>query len=363
LARWCLYDTSVKPCQSIGDCRTATGAFGNKYNFLQQLLTLLVQVAPALMGVFWGAPLIARELESGTHRLAWTQSVTRTRWLAIKLGLVGLATAGLAGLLSLAVTWWYAPLDKVGTNRFDGSIVGERGITPIGCAVFAFALGDLVGLLIRRTLPAMASTLVAFIAVRLVFSQLIRPHLLSPVGAAFALGSTVNGFVSSNGTTANLVAGAPNLPNAWIYSSRIINGSGQALSPRVTASACPQLANGGPPAGLPPSGSAHHLNAVPSPGSQQALQECAAKLSTTYHPRHLPARQPVLDLPNPGDGDLRRGCPRPSRRERLVATLPCQKSRSTRPGVTTRRIETTKIEDRTHQACLDRSDRLNDSSN
>ncbi len=286
-----LYDTTVKPCQSIGDCRTATGAFGNKYNFLQQLLTLVVQVAPALMGVFWGAPLIARELESGTHRVAWTQSVTRTRWLAIKLGLVGLATAVLAGLLSLAVTWWYAPLDKVGTNRFDGSIFGERGITPIGYAVFAFALGALAGLLIRRTLPAMASTLVAFIAVRLVFSQLIRPHLLSPVRAAFALGSTVNGFVSSNGTTANLVAGAPGLPNAWVYSSRIINGSGQALSPQVTASACPQLANGGPPAGLPPSGSAHHLNAVPSPASQRALQECAAKLSATY--RTLVTHQPA----------------------------------------------------------------------
>ena len=278
-----LYDTTVKPCQSIGDCSTATAAFGNKYNFLQQLLTLVMQVAPALLGLFWGAPLVARELETGTYRLAWTQSVTRTRWLAIKLGLVGLATAALAGLLSLAVTWWYAPLDKVGTNRFDGSIFGERGITPIGYAVFAFAVGALAGLLIRRTLPAMAATLVAFIAVRLVFSQLIRPHLLIPGAGDFALGATVNGFVSSNGGPANLVAGAPSLPNAWIYSSPHRRRSGQALTPQVTASACPQLANSGPPAGLPPAGSAHHLNAVPSPGAGQALQECATKLSATYH--------------------------------------------------------------------------------
>ena len=54
--------------------------------------------------MFWGAPLIARELEAGTHRLAWNQSVTRTRWLAIKLAIVGAATAAVAGLLSWAVT-------------------------------------------------------------------------------------------------------------------------------------------------------------------------------------------------------------------------------------------------------------------
>ena len=35
-------------------------------------LTLL----PALAGLFIGAPLLARELEHGTHRLAWTQSLT-----------------------------------------------------------------------------------------------------------------------------------------------------------------------------------------------------------------------------------------------------------------------------------------------
>lgn len=278
-----LFDTTVKPCKAIGDCSTAAAALGNKYNFLQQLLTLLIQVVPALLGLFWGAPLISRELETGTYRLAWTQSVTRTRWLAVKFGLVGSATALLAGLLSLAVTWWYSPLDKVGTNRFDSSIFAERGITPIGYAVFAFAVGALVGLLVRRTLPAMAATVVGFVFVRLVFSELVRQDLLAPVHAAFSLGATVDGFVASNGGPANLVAGAPNLPNAWIYSSRIVDASGRALTPQVTASACPSLANFGPPPGLPPAGSTHHINAVPTAGAQQALQACSAKLSATYH--------------------------------------------------------------------------------
>ena len=61
--------------------------------------------------MFWGAPLVARELETGTFRLAWTQSVTRTRWLAVKLALVGLASMAVAGLLSLILTWWSSPID------------------------------------------------------------------------------------------------------------------------------------------------------------------------------------------------------------------------------------------------------------
>lgn len=122
-----LYDTTVKPCSSIGDCNGATAAFAAKYNFLQQLLTIIIQVAPALLGLFWGPPLVARELETGTYRLAWTQSVTRTRWLTTKLAVSAVAIAVLAGLLSLAVTWWYAPLDTVVADRFDSSLFGARG--------------------------------------------------------------------------------------------------------------------------------------------------------------------------------------------------------------------------------------------
>ena len=61
-------------------------------------MTAVVLVLPALIGLFWGAPLIARELEAGTHRLVWNQSITRTRWLAVKLGLTGLAAMVAAGL-------------------------------------------------------------------------------------------------------------------------------------------------------------------------------------------------------------------------------------------------------------------------
>jgi transposase len=120
-----------------------------------------VLVLPALIGLFWGAPLITRELEAGTHRLVWNQTITRTRWLAVKLGLTGLATITAAGLGSLAVTWWSSPIDKTATNDFPrmGPLLFDaRGVVPIGYAAFAFALGVTVGMLVRRTLPAMAIT-------------------------------------------------------------------------------------------------------------------------------------------------------------------------------------------------------------
>jgi hypothetical protein len=65
---------------------------------------------PAVIGIFWGAPLIARELETGTFRLAWTQSITRTRWLAVKLALTGLVAMAVTEALGLMYGWWAAPI-------------------------------------------------------------------------------------------------------------------------------------------------------------------------------------------------------------------------------------------------------------
>jgi len=86
-----------------------------------------------------GSTLVARELETGTYRLAWTQSVTRTRWLAVKLGVVGLASMVVAGLFSLMVTWWFSPIDRVNMTVF--ATFDQRNIVAVGYAAFAFALG------------------------------------------------------------------------------------------------------------------------------------------------------------------------------------------------------------------------------
>src|SRR3954468_18736868 len=119
----------------------------------------VLAVAAAVIGIFWGAPLVARELEAGTYRLAWNQSVTRGRWLTVKLGFAVLATAAAGGILAAASTWGAGPaaggarpLDGV-TGTQHGSLASRltpisfamRGIVPVGYAVFALLLATLVG--------------------------------------------------------------------------------------------------------------------------------------------------------------------------------------------------------------------------
>jgi hypothetical protein len=116
-------------------------------------------LVPAIIGTFWAAPLLTREFEAGTFQLAWTQSVTRTRWLAAKLGVGALAAVAAAGLFSLMLTWWSGPIDtaapfakgiSITFLRLGFVLFPTRGITPLGYAAFAFALGVTAGVLLRR---------------------------------------------------------------------------------------------------------------------------------------------------------------------------------------------------------------------
>lgn len=108
-----LYDTTIRNCEAQHDCSEVTQAFLQTDRSLYSWLGIIVIVVPGIIGVFWGAPLVAGELENGTFRLAWSQSVTRTGWMATKLCVVGLAAMAAAALLSLMVTWWASPLDPI----------------------------------------------------------------------------------------------------------------------------------------------------------------------------------------------------------------------------------------------------------
>jgi hypothetical protein len=263
-----LYNTTVANCQANNDCSTATSGFLGTDSQLQSALDILIIVIPALLGIFWGAPLIARELEAGTHRLAWTQSVTRTRWLATKIGVVGIFTLLVTGLLGLMVTWWFSPIDRANINIF-GSF-DQRDIVPIGYAAFAFALGVTSGALLRRTLPAMATTLAGFVAVRLAVYEWVRPNLMTPLHTTVpdtVIGSLASGQHTSV-TPAQLTPGPGSLPpNAWLISDQTINGAGHVigqnglvggginLSPGVGgltiqgAGTCPDITVATPPTG------------------------------------------------------------------------------------------------------------------
>jgi hypothetical protein len=234
-----LYDTTVATCQVQHDCPFATSAFGSQDSFLQDLIRLVMLAGPAIIGIFWGAPLIAHEVEAGTHRLVWTQSVSRLRWLGVKLGLAGLASMAVAGLLSLMVTWWSSPFDRMGMNRLDPTIFSERGIVPVGYAAFAFALGVTAGLLIRRTVPAMAVTLAVFAAVVTGFELKVRFHLIPPVRLDSALNMawvTEMGSRGLAGPSSLYVGMTPNLPGAWIASAQVTTAAGStSLGPPLSA--------------------------------------------------------------------------------------------------------------------------------
>ncbi len=195
---------------------------------------------PAMIGIFWGAPLIAREFEAGTHRLAWNQSVTRTRWAVVKLGLIGLAAVATAGLLSLMVNWWARPIDEAigyGSStspatfsRMTPLIFDGRGIAPLGYAAFAFALGVAASVVLRRTLPAMAVTLLIFAAVQLLVPAFIRPHILSPDRLTVPITATTSGL-DFRGTQAGLtVVGDYSKPDAWVLSNQTITQAGHAFA-------------------------------------------------------------------------------------------------------------------------------------
>jgi hypothetical protein len=180
-----------------------TDRLSTPYESLRLIGTGIIGV-PALIGAFWGAPLVAREIESGTHRLAWTQSVTRGRWLAARLSIAAVVAVVLTGIVSAVFTWWSLPFDRLG-NRVGTANFGQRGIAPIAYVLFALALGTLVGAVIRRTLPAMAATLVGFMVVRFTFQWAARGHLVDPVtanlpNASFGPREGLGGWILSSHT-------------------------------------------------------------------------------------------------------------------------------------------------------------------
>ena len=229
-------------CQAHGHCEQVASNFlrtlrGSGYQAVFLIAAGLTYAVPGLIGVFWGAPLITREIEAGTIRLAWTQSVARTHWLAVKVGLIGIAAMATAGLLSLMAGWFanpvYAATAKAGAgpsglNRFEPALFGVSGIVPIGYAAFGFALGLTFGVLIRRTLPAMAATLGVFAGIQVAWLQLIRPHLLTPLRSIVPLDiANINSLMMNPGGQEMVVTASVHKPGAWILTNQSIDAAGR----------------------------------------------------------------------------------------------------------------------------------------
>lgn len=161
------------------NCYEVVDTFRSQFEGMFQLLGWL-NLLPALLAILVGAPLVAREFEQGTHRLAWTQSVTRMRWLVVKLALIFGASLLIGELLSLLLTWFRGPFDTL-QGRMDPNGFDFEGIVLLGYVSFAMALAIAAGALLRRAIPAMAVTLAGFLAVRLPIEFSLRQHYATPL--------------------------------------------------------------------------------------------------------------------------------------------------------------------------------------
>jgi ABC-type transport system involved in multi-copper enzyme maturation permease subunit len=213
---------------------------------------------PALIGMFLGAPLIARELEARTLRLTWSQAVTRRRWLAVKLSLPASAAAIVAGVISLAVTWWSRPIDQAAAlpahdqgldlpNQFDPLVFGARGLVPVGYALLAFALGAVAGAVLRRTLAAMAVTIAVLAALQMIVPVMLRASYATPARTTVTMslhpGMPQNIQLDRGRMT---VTTPVDLPGAWVLDVRTVDRGGAdrpVQAPPACASAAATIAD------------------------------------------------------------------------------------------------------------------------
>jgi hypothetical protein len=184
---------------SSGACVNAINYFQSTYNITaRQLTPLLLQAVPALIGAFLGAPMLARELETGTFRYAWTQGFGRWRWTIAKLVSLAVVAATAAELFSLLFSWYYQPfIADAQTNSLAASTFDLRGVAFAFWTLVAFAIGGFAGVLIRRVVPALVATLVTYAGLVLVVGVFLRQHYLTPL-IARQQSLSLSAFVTGN---------------------------------------------------------------------------------------------------------------------------------------------------------------------
>jgi hypothetical protein len=244
-----VWHSALTHCATDNSCASLAGSNLSLGNPIIATLVVATSAVPVLPGLLWGAPTVASELETGTNQFAWTQSITRRRWLAVRAGWLLLAAAVLAGAVSAIVTWWSGPYNALTAGAFEVNRFDVTDIVPVSYAIFAMALGICAGTLLRRTLPALGITLAGFGAVRVVTALWLRQHYMTPVTAYYKLtapftppGSYLQvstGFVSPDGKPAALDYAVPNyngvpLPAACVRAMQN-NPNPQAVLPCLAA--------------------------------------------------------------------------------------------------------------------------------
>jgi hypothetical protein len=171
-------DKGIAQCLAHpGICGSTLDDFTRRWDSLVNLVAWF-NLVPVVVGVLLATPLVL-EFDRGTHRLAWTQSVTRGRWLAIRLSVVGLGAVVSGIALTALMTWWRSPLDDVGSRLGEG--FDFEGLAPTAYTLFAAALVVALGVVLRRTATAIGIAVVAFFVLRIGILAWPRGHFLAPI--------------------------------------------------------------------------------------------------------------------------------------------------------------------------------------
>lgn len=209
----------------LTDCSAIQGSLSNDIHQIAEnpFFTISLLALPLLTGMFIGAYALARELEQGTYRMIWTQGLPWNRWLWRKIGLLICPVLGAFGILSGLLSWWISSSNALqwgGSFSFENRFDVWGGVI-VAYALFAFMLGIFAGTALRKTVPAMAVTLVIFIAVRILVVNFLRPYYLPPVVLTTSLLLSTTPAPAASLVTAN----------SWILSNTTIDRQGRPVPP------------------------------------------------------------------------------------------------------------------------------------
>jgi ABC-type transport system involved in multi-copper enzyme maturation permease subunit len=163
-------------------CTTRSGIFS--LSDQATAINFLLLFVPCLLGIVFGAPLVAGEIEHSTNRLVWTQGVSRTRWIIVKWCSLGLLLLVLVSALTLITQWWAGHSEEpnldlvlIGSGPLQPLFFPITGLAMSAYTAFAFAMGAAFGAVIRKTSWAVAGTVVLYAVVSVVMVLYVRPSL------------------------------------------------------------------------------------------------------------------------------------------------------------------------------------------
>lgn len=239
---WHAYQHALTTCSLTNSCdNLADQLFGSGSGQLAKNITFAAGLfVPLLLGLFLGSPLFAKEYDEGTNKLVWTQSISRRKWLTVKLAWA-LGFALLYGLAFTALTsWWFRTTNAVYQDRFDPGMFDVQGLMPMATSLFFTTVGFVIGAWFRKVVLAMAVTIGVFVVAQMIFPNLIRPHYMHPV--------TITSPLGPNKTEAGVSTGAN-----WVLARDVVDGDGKvrsAFGPASWPTQCQKLIQDGQDKGI-----------------------------------------------------------------------------------------------------------------